>query len=439
MGNATPRSLASIRVLVCAILLASTLWEDLASSAFLPRAMAHPLGVMKLFYLLPIGFDHFVASPTLLKIFEGATTLLLFLGVIGWKTRVVVPLGGLFYFVMAGIFRQYAWFYHTGLIPIYVIAVLSFTPCGDDFSMDRFLKILKGEPVLSMDEAKPVYGWSRFVCWVAVAIPYVAAGMSKIRNGGLFWWNATNMRSILYQDSLNPMQFDWDGGLRLSGAPDFLFALLGITAVLGELSFGLVLFSRTARKILPAMIALMHVGISLLQNVLFFDLIFLQLMFYDFTTPGVVSAKTPGRNFYAPLAISGLLTVLLLYWVYRVEQFPLTAMQMYTKPRTSTVTYYKVFLRRETGQEEPAHLHEAIWAMADGRYRKIVARCFESSEVPVCEQFLQACGSAYNRKAALGQRVSQLEVQKWSWDFASDPKNPNYGNLVNRFVYSVKG
>ncbi len=439
VGNATPRALASIRVLVCAILLASALWEDLASSALLPRAMAHPLGMLKLLHLLPIGFERFVANASLLKLFQAATILLLILGLIGWKTRFVIPLGGFFYFVMAGIFRQYAWFYHTGLIPIYVIAVLSLTPCGDDLSLDRFLKIRKGQPVPQADEAKPVYGWSRYVCWVALAVPYVAAGMSKIRNGGLFWWNATNMRSILYQDSLNPMQFDWDGGLRLRGAPDFLFAFLGITAVLGELSFGLVLFSRFARKILPPLMALMHLGISLLQNVLFFDLIFLQMMFYDFTSPRAAPAPhSSGRNLAAPLAISGLLTVLLLCWVYRVEQFPFTAMQMYTKPRTSTVTYYKVFLRRETGREEPARLHEAIRAMVDGRYRKIVARCFESSQIPVCEEFLQSCGSAYNRKAPEGGKVSHLEVQKWVWDFGSNPKDPNYGNLINRFVYPVK-
>jgi len=117
---------------------------------------------------------------------------------------------------------------------------------------------------------------------VVIALPYVAAGLSKIRNGGLFWWESVNMRDRLYAISLDPMEFDWKLSLSLAPAPDILFSLLGIAAVLSELTFGLVLVSRTARQILPIMMILMHIGIIFLQNILFFDLILLQLVFFDF-------------------------------------------------------------------------------------------------------------------------------------------------------------
>jgi hypothetical protein len=36
------------------------------------------------------------------------------------------------------------------------------------------------------ERALPIYGWSRYVCWVMIALPYVAAGLSKLRHG--FFW-----------------------------------------------------------------------------------------------------------------------------------------------------------------------------------------------------------------------------------------------------------
>ncbi|MGC1248095.1 MAG: hypothetical protein WA865_17915, partial [Spirulinaceae cyanobacterium] len=86
----------------------------------------------------------------------------------------------------------------------------------------------------------------------------------------------------------------------------------------GELFYATVLFSKLARRIFPPLMAMMHAGIFLLQNVAFFDLIVLQLIYYDFTeirqvisrrfnrnTPLVIressSKKSLSRNFYYPI------------------------------------------------------------------------------------------------------------------------------------------
>ena len=88
---------------------------------------------------------------------------------------------------------------------------------------------------------------------------------------------------MLYYDSLTPREFDWALSLYLAPAPDILFAMLGIFALVTEVSFGMVLFSRIARRILPVMAMMMHIGIFLLQRILFLDLILLQFVFFDFT------------------------------------------------------------------------------------------------------------------------------------------------------------
>jgi predicted DCC family thiol-disulfide oxidoreductase YuxK len=283
VGEATPGSLGAIRMWTCAILLLTTLLEDLGSIAWLPAAVRQPRGLLGYLYPLPIGLAALVTSEMGLRAFQLLTELLLFLGLIGWRTRLVLPFAALCHFVLYGILRDYSFYWHQNLVPFYVLTVLCFTPCGDGWSVDRLRKIAQGQAVPDAHRSSPVYGWSRYVCWVMIALPYVAAGLGKVRDGGFFWWNATNMRMNLYADSLNPREFDWAFSLHLVHVPDVFFSLLGLFALCSEIFFGLVLFSRLARRILPVAAIIMHVGIFLLQRVLFVDLILLQLLFFDFT------------------------------------------------------------------------------------------------------------------------------------------------------------
>ena len=84
-------------------------------------------------------------------------------------------------------------------------------------------------------------------------------------------------------DTLNPREFDWALSLYLTHVPDIFFSLLGLFTLVGETFFGLVLFSRVARRIFPVAAIMMHTGILLFQRILFLDLILLQLVFFDFT------------------------------------------------------------------------------------------------------------------------------------------------------------
>ena len=190
-------------------------------------------------------------------------------------------MGAFCYLLLGGIIRQYTWFYHAGLVPLLVMIVLSLTPSGDGFSVDRLRKIARGQPVPAADRALPVYGWSRYICWLVVALAYFAAGMSKLGNDGLAWMNATQLKRVMLRDSLNPMEFDWNLSLHFAQAPDWFFTGLAVATVVGELAFVLVLFSSLARLIVPAAMVAMHTGILFFQNVLFPDLIAVQLMFYD--------------------------------------------------------------------------------------------------------------------------------------------------------------
>ena len=90
VGEATPGSLGAIRMLTCLIVLVNTLLEDLSSIATLPPEIGVPHGLMRFVYALPIGFDRLMASATGLWAFQLITELIVFLGVIGWHTRIVL-------------------------------------------------------------------------------------------------------------------------------------------------------------------------------------------------------------------------------------------------------------------------------------------------------------------------------------------------------------
>jgi hypothetical protein len=284
VGNATPGTLGVIRAWTCTILLLITLWDDLGSLALLPPEYRTDMGLITLIQVGPLRtlFDSFLGSETALRLFQRVTELMLFLGLIGWRTRATVPLATLLTFTFNGILREYSFFWHQGLVPLYVLAILSFTPCGDGFSMDRLRRIYKGEPVPDANTGAAVYGWARYACWTAIALTYSAAGLSKLRASGLGWVSATNVRGTLYEQTLYPRAGNYSISLHLASAPDIVFVLLGIAAVCGEVFFATVLISRIARRILPATIILMHVGIILLQNIVFLDFMALLLIFYDF-------------------------------------------------------------------------------------------------------------------------------------------------------------
>src|SRR5262245_16580109 len=283
VGKSTPGTLGAMRAWICGICLLFTLLEDLPSIAWLSAEMREPQGVMEWLYALPLGVDRLVASGAGLQAFQLLTEFLLFLGMIGYGTRLVIPLGAICFFVFGGILRDYSFHWHQGWMLLYLIIILSFTPCGDGWSVDRLRRVLRGQPVPDSERAVPVYGWSRYACWVAIAVSYWETGLGKLRDGGLSWWDPEGMRATFYEDSLMPREFNWSWSLYLTEVPDFLIGLLGAFAFAVELLWIVALFSSTVRKIWPVLTVMFHMGVFTFQKILFIDLMLIQLLFYDFT------------------------------------------------------------------------------------------------------------------------------------------------------------
>jgi predicted DCC family thiol-disulfide oxidoreductase YuxK len=301
VGRARPGVVGAIRMWTCGILMVSISCERMGTIALLPPELRQPLGLMMLLDWMPIGFDRFVQNAPALWAFQALTIGLLFLGMIGYWTRLVVPLALVCAYIVNGILREYSFFWHQNLVPIYVLAVLSFTRCGDGWSVDRLIRIYRGKPVPEAGRAVAVYGWARYACWVPISLLYFWSGLSKLRQSGLMWVNPINMRNILYEESLSGKWYPLGMSLYLEWAPDFVFVLLGVVALAAELSYPLVLFSKTARRIIPLMTIGLHLGIIFMQDIVFLDLIALNLILMDFTWLRDRLVRRFSRN--GPLAV----------------------------------------------------------------------------------------------------------------------------------------
>lgn len=278
---ATPGAIGVIRCLVSLLCIYYvTIWDDLPALAHLPSDMRKPMGSIEFFYKIP-GFAAMVSSETALHAYRAILVALFVCAAVGFKTRIVLPVASVLYLAFGGLVRSYQWYYHNGLIPWYILTVLIFLPHSDGWSVDRLIRIWRGKPVPASDQTTMRYGWARYVIWMCVALPYVEAGASKLRNTGFDWWHAHNMRQMLSADSLKPNTEKDNLTLMLDEAPDWIFAGLGLAGVGGELLMGLVLFSATARLIMPAMMFSMHIGIKLFQGILFLDLMILETVFYN--------------------------------------------------------------------------------------------------------------------------------------------------------------
>lgn len=285
VGVARPGTLGAIRVVVSCILFWIALFNNPHKVVDIPTTERKPMGVITMLYNASPAFSKLPTNSTELSILNVATIITLGMCVIGFRTRFALIASAFLYLLLAGIPRSYYTFNHSGIVPWYCLVVLCFTRCGDGFSVDRLIKQWKGQYVPPLDVPEARYAWGRHLVWVVIAVPYVCAGMSKLFNGphNYLWWQGTNLQRILYADAFRE---DWVDHARLEHMammPVLLFTISGFGTLFVELGMGLTIFSKWVRRILPPCTAMLHVSIVVLQKIPFFDLMWIQLVFWDWT------------------------------------------------------------------------------------------------------------------------------------------------------------
>lgn len=451
--NATTQQLAWIRIIVCLTALIYVVMEDLPVLATLPLGMQSS---RKFFYLIQNfpGSSTFLASPYLLGALQWTTAALLFLALSGFRTRITMFLGGVGFFVIQALLRQYTYLYHSGLVPVYLLLVLPWTPCATAWSLDRRLDRSKPLPNLRL------VGFSIFAVFSVMATIYLISALSKMRDSGWDWFRGDNIEQNLVSDALEPIFLDykWKATIWLiqHHVPDFVFSIIGGFGLITELGYVGVLFSRKAQIVLPAMAFAVHLGILVFQHILFLDLLILQLIFVDIDkfadfwrarfrsgpAPAVDVAgadKSPGSLSYISTgAVAAVIAIFLLGWVWRAEYYPITTWRMYANPQSKEPVFYmKIVATLEDGRSSHIPLADLCPAVLPNIRYFLYNAFLASGRSRLIDQFLDGYVQRRNRTLADGSRITGIEIQRWRWNYVAEPNNQRLGWITNVYSYDA--
>ena len=451
--NGTTHQLAWIRIIVCLTALIYTVIEDLPLLASLPVGMQNTQKFSHLIHNLP-GSSTFFASPYLLGAVQWTTAALLLLGLIGFRTRITMFLGGLGFFVVQAVLRHYSYLYHSGLVPVYLMLLLPWTSCGAVWSLDRRLNPSKPQP------NPQVVGLSIFAVFAVMAAVYLMCGLSKMRDSGWSWFDAGNIEQKLVTDALEPIFLDYKWKATLSlvqhQAPPFVFIIIAAFGLVSELGYVSVLFSRKAQIILPVMAFGVHLGILVFQHILFLDLLLLQLIFLDvdrFTnfwrrrfrinlqSPAAVSHADKSRHplsYISTGTVAAMIVIFLLGWVWRVEYYPITSWHMYAKPEPKRPVFYlKIAATLEDGRSIDIPLANFSPVVIPNVRYFLMNAFIVKRRNDIVDQYLEFFVQRRNRDLSFGSPITGIEIQRWRWNYIAEPNNPRFGWVTNVYPYDA--
>jgi hypothetical protein len=180
---------------------------------------------------------------------------------IGIFTRFSMTVSALLGFYILGLPHNFGHTYHFDALLVIAMAILAVSRAGDALSVDRW-RTGQSPPPPSGE-----YTWPIRMIWVAMSLVFFAAGVAKLRYGGLEWITSDNMKVILMRAVYHVSDADplTTFGLWIA-AHDWLTRLLAASALIIELGFIASLVSRRARFVFVPAAFLLLVGIRVLMG-----------------------------------------------------------------------------------------------------------------------------------------------------------------------------
>jgi predicted DCC family thiol-disulfide oxidoreductase YuxK len=257
-----PDNLGICRVLFFGTFFILYLNKDIASWAHVSPVFWKPITLFKLF---SIG----VPSYDILRLLECTWKAALFLSCIGFFTRISTSLSFLLGAYLIGLPHNFGKIHGDGLV-LLIMGVMALSLCGKAWSVDSLLSNKEQPP-------SGEYRWPIRAVWLLISFIFFAAGISKLRHGGLTWAFSHSLALELnhhqYHIAFDPL-VSW--GLYLGQIP-ILGVLLALTTHIVELFYPLSLFSKKARWFfVPAMFSL-QLGIRIMMGPNFLHMMFCNL------------------------------------------------------------------------------------------------------------------------------------------------------------------
>src|SRR5436190_5490018 len=251
---ASPINLGVSRLLFFAGVLVMYASEDFSAWGAVSSAYWLPMPLFDALHLRPI-------HQSAISALEAIWRVSLVLSAAGFVSRVSMTVAALLSVYLLGLPHNFGQTYHFDALLVIAMGVFAVSRAGDAFSVDAWLR---GG---SRHEPSGEYTWPLRAIWVAMSLVFLAAGLAKLRYGGLDWITSRNMSILLtramYHVSDADPQATW--GLFIA-QHHWASGALAATAVATELLFPLALVSRTARAVLVPAAFAMLVSIRVLMG-----------------------------------------------------------------------------------------------------------------------------------------------------------------------------
>jgi predicted DCC family thiol-disulfide oxidoreductase YuxK len=245
---ATPTDLGVCRVLFYTGLFLFYWPVDFGEWGQVSRAFWMPLPVFSLLHLGPF-------STPVLENLSTIWRLSLALSAVGLFTRSSMIVAAMLGFYLLGLPHNFGHTYHFDALLVLALATMAASRAGDAWSIDALVSNRS-------NGASAEYTWPIRIVWTAMALIFFAAGLAKLRHGGLEWIASSNMQMILIRSAYHTSDADPITTLGLWLASHaWLSRLLAAMAVIVELGFITALVSPAARLVFVPAAALLLVGI----------------------------------------------------------------------------------------------------------------------------------------------------------------------------------
>ena len=260
------------RSIVHGVFLISVLATSFSALGALPVTIMRPTGAMK---FLPWGFYDQLVTPTGMLVLQTAMVISLALSTAGFLTSISTKTSFLLVLFYQGVLRSFGHFNHDEMLGVYCLAVLAFTPCGDNFSLDHWLRRTRNERPL-WAYAYPILLMQLLMAWV-----YFSSALIKLRVAGMKYLSVDNLPALAIFHSLDNLHdTHFKLAFWLPQIRSYLPYAVGLV-LLWELFFPLAVFWRRARWLILGVGVVFHLSTLFVMNIFFPHQLLLYLLFID--------------------------------------------------------------------------------------------------------------------------------------------------------------
>ena len=265
-------ALGVVRCIVHGTFLVSILFTSFAALGSLPVTILRPTGAMK---LVPWSVYDQLQTPAAMVIFKCVLVLSLLLSTVGLFTKISTKTSFLLVLFYQGLLRSFGHFNHDEMIAVYYLAVLAFTPCGDDFSLDSRLKQTK------VQRPTFAYAYPILLMQLLMAWTYFSSALIKLRVAGMKYFSSDNLPALAIFHSLDNLH---DTHFKLAFWLPQVKAYLPFAVALvlvWELLFPLAIFWRRVRWWVLGFGVIFHLATLFFMNIFFPHQLAMYLIFVN--------------------------------------------------------------------------------------------------------------------------------------------------------------